>query len=223
MEKSKKIIIYGIGKLAEYVSYVFENDSEYEVVAFCVEENFFNENQTTQLGLPILIFENISIKYDPNNYSMFIAVGNNDVRERIYNESKAQGYSLANYISSKAETWPNLIMGDNTFIGEGSTIQPFVALQKNVIMFSSNIGHHCNIGNHILISGGYLAGNVTVGDYTFIGLNATINQNVIIGKYNIIGVGSNISKNTQDDSVYTNSGTIKRTVSARKIGNMHLS
>ena len=48
----KKLIIYGTGSFAEYVSYVFENDSPYEVCGFCMESSVKNPNQHHLFGKP---------------------------------------------------------------------------------------------------------------------------------------------------------------------------
>ncbi len=221
MSKSK-IIIYGTGSLAEYVGYVFTHDSPYEVAGYCVENQYLPKDTTTQFGLPIYSYEQITDTCPCEEYLLFIAVGNNMVRERLYLDSKSKGYAFANYISSKTTIWDNLKVGENVFIGEGSIIQPFVSIGNNAIFFNTNIAHHSQLGNHLLLSSCTLGGNVIVNDYTFIGMNSTINQNVVIGYHNIIGSGCIIPKNTEDDSVYSNSSTIKRTISAKQIGNKYL-
>ena len=51
-------------------------------------------------------------------------------------------------------------MGDNCFIFEDNTVQPFVTLGNNLVLWSGNhIGHHstlrdhCFISSHVVISG----------------------------------------------------------------------
>ena len=57
-----KIIIFGIQDFAELAHYYLENDSEHEVVAFSVNEQYFPENRFFH-GLPIVAFENIEKEY----------------------------------------------------------------------------------------------------------------------------------------------------------------
>ena len=125
-----KIVIYGIGSFAEYVSYVLSHDSEYNVVAFCVEKEFKREFQNHE-NLPVINFENLEEHFPPNEYHLFIAVGNNWVRERILKASKIKGYSFISYVSSKAITWKDLEYGENVFISEDSALQPFVFIGNN--------------------------------------------------------------------------------------------
>ena len=207
----KKLIIYGVGRYAEYVQYVFEHDSEYEVVAFCIETSL--KDSETLFGLPLVAFETLNELFPPQSHFLFVAVGQNEIRKRIFEESQQKNYELVSYISSKANTWDNLRVGKNCFIGEGSTLQPFVEIGDNSILFAANIGHHSRIGNNVLVSAMTLGGNVEIGDNCFLGMNSTVAQNVKIGENTIIGMGCSISINTAPHSVYTVKGTSKRKVS----------
>ncbi len=219
MEK-KKLIIYGIGNLAHYISYVFEKDSEFEVVAYCIEEKLFENPNFEQK--PVIKLEEITENFSTEEYSIFIAVGDNVIRKRIYNYVKALDYSMASFISSKAITWDNLIIGENTFIDEGCKIHPFVTIGDNSIIMFSTIGHHVRIGNNNLLSVSTLGGSVRIGDDSFIGMNSVIKQNVIIGDKNIIGMGCVIENDTLENSVYSNKGTVKRNTTYDKVSSRFL-
>ena len=138
---------------------------------------------------------------------MFVAIGYskmNSLRADIYERMKQQGYTCANYISSRCTFLTEEPIGDNLFILEDNTIQPFVSLGSNITMWSGNhIGHdaviedHCFITSHVVISG-----RVRVGAYSFIGVNATLRNNIEIGPKNLIGAGSIIMKSTKASSVF---------------------
>lgn len=217
---NNKIIIYGAGKLAEYAWYVFENDSDYDVEGYCLEREYLERNPMPNLG--IMVFEEIQNLFLEKNYHLFIAVGNNLTRERIFRNAKENGILMATYISSKASTWANLKVGPNCFIGEGSVIQPFVVIGENTILFGARLGHHTEVGNHVLLSGPTIGGNVTIGNYTFIGLNAVILQNLVIGEKNIIGMGVAIKLSTKQGEVYSSPTFTKRKVSFNDISNNYL-
>lgn len=219
----KDLIIYGIGKFAEYVAYLFENDTDYNVVGFCIEKDFYQKNQIGKQinNEPVLIFENLNQEI-LTGFDLFVAVGNNEIRSRIFKKAKSKGYAFANYISSKSITWNNLKLGSNIFIGEGSVIQPFVEIDDNSLIIGGRIGHHCFVGQSILMSGSTIGGNSKIGDFTFLGLNSTIAQNVIIGSNNIISMNVNIEKDTDPNSVYTHKGTVLRNVNAKEISSRFL-
>jgi len=100
-------------------------------------------------------------------------------------------------------------MGENCFILEDVTIQPFVEFGDDVIVWSGNhIGHHSKIGNHCFITSHVvISGNVEVGDYCFLGVNSTIRDGIKIANHCVIGAGAVILKNTKEKEVYTAKGT----------------
>ena len=218
--KNKKLFIYGMGGLADYAAYVFENDSDFEVVGTCIEKNYLDKNPKDLKN--IKVYEEIEDQLHQEDTFLFIAVGNNIVRERIYQMSKQKRINMATYISSKALTWTNLDIGDNCFIGEGSVIQPFVKIGSNSILFGARIGHHCLIGDHVLLSGPTLGGNVKIGNYSFLGLNSVVLQNLEIGSKNIIGMGVSIKTSTGEGEVYSSATFIKRKVKFDDISKNYL-
>ncbi|MGV3706710.1 MAG: acetyltransferase [Arcticibacter sp.] len=217
-----KVIVFGTGKLAEYICYVLRHDTSYEVAALTIQRQYRPDRQTLW-NLDILDFETLEKHYPPSACKLFIAVGNNTNRARIYQEASERGYQFASYISSKAIVWEDLKYGDNVIVSEGTVIGPFVEIGEGSFLLGPRVAHHCKIGQHTLLSGCYLGGDSKVGDNSFLGMNSTVNQNVTVGRANIIGVGSNICAHTNDHEVFTNSRTVKRTVTAELIKNKYLS
>ena len=216
----KKVIIFGATDFAEVVNYYLSHDSSYEVVSFALDSNYIVNKEFC--GLPVNSFENIEELYSPNEYSMFIAVGYNKmnkVREQKYIEAKKKGYELITYISPKASFYDNVQIGDNCFIFEDNTLQPFSKIGNNTILWSGNhLGHHSTIGDNCFITSHVvIAGRVNIGKNTFIGINSTIRDNVVVGIENVIGAGSLILKNTEDYSVYSPEETAKSRVPSSRL------
>ena len=207
----KKLIIFGDSAFAEIAYEYFTHDSDYTVVAFTVENEFLTKNEL--FDLPIYPFEDITNILPPNEYDMHIALtysNLNRVRMKIYNLAKSKGYFLANYISSKSFVWKNVEMGDNIFIFEDNTVQPFVKLGSNIVLWSGNhIGHHSSIDSHNFISSQVVvSGFVNIGKSNFIGVNSTIANNIDIGDDTFIGAGATISKAVKRGSfIYGNRNT----------------
>jgi len=203
--KEKKLIIFGEGSYAEIAHQYFSDDSEYEVVCFTKDDDFIESDQ--YLGLPMIPFSKIQGLYPPDSFAIHIALSYsemNHLRERKFNEAKAMGYTLASYISSKCNVMTKYPIGDNCFIFEDNTIQPFVKIEDNVILWSGNhIGHHSTVKSHNFISSHVVvSGQCTVESNCFIGVNSTIGHMVTIGSESLIGAGSVITKNTEPGSVY---------------------
>lgn len=220
--KEKRLVIYGIGKFAQYVSYVFAKDSPYEICGFCIESTIKSKNTSDLFGLPLVNFEKLEENFPPEEFHLFIAVGNNLIRERLFTQARNRHYSMANYISTKASVWENLQCGENVFIDEGTMLQPFVKIGDSSILFACSIGHHTSVGSHCLLSVTTTGGNVSIGDFSFIGMNSVIKQDTSIGEKNIIGMGCAIDKNTVPGAVYTTQGATKRSSSFEQVAKRFL-
>ncbi len=199
-----KVIIFGVGEIAQVASVYLDHDSPHEVVAFTVDGEFIRGKEVS--GRPVVPFEEVGDRYPPESYSMFVPVSYrkvNRLREQKYREAKEKGYSLISYISSKCVTWPGLKVGDNCFIFELNVIQPFVEIGDNVILWSGNhIGHHTRIGNHVfLASHVVISGSVTVEPYSFFGVNATIRDGITIAESTVVGAGALVLKDTHPGDV----------------------
>ncbi len=207
-----KIIIFGQGLYAEIVNQYLTDDSEYEVVAFTLDDEYIKED--TYLGLPMVPFSKVQELYPPDEYFMHIGLSYtnlNHLREERYYEAKAKGYTLPTYISSKATILTKYPIGDNCFIFEDNTIQPFVKIGNNIILWSGNhIGHHGEIQDHNFISSHVvISGQCLIKSNCFIGVNSTIAHGVTIETENLIGAGSYIAKNTKSKDVYVPPRSVK--------------
>ena len=201
----KKLIIFGNSQIAELASFYFEKDSDYEIVAYTLDEAYLTKNSF--LGKPVISFDKISNVYDPYTHDMFIALSYskmNSIREQKYIEAKEKGYSLASYISSECTLLTDYPLGDNCFILEDNTIQPFVKIGNNVTLWSGNhIGHHSVIEDHNFISSHVvISGNCVIKKSCFIGVNATIHNDVLMEEKNLIAAGAIITSSTQSKQVY---------------------
>jgi sugar O-acyltransferase (sialic acid O-acetyltransferase NeuD family) len=117
---------------------------------------------------------------------------------------KALGYVLVSYVSSRCSYLSQHQPGDNCFILEDNTIQPYVRIGNDVTLWSGNhIGHDSTIGDHCFISSHVVvSGHVQIGESCFIGVNATLRNSITIGSHTLIGAGAVIMKNTPPRAVY---------------------
>lgn len=200
-----KLVIFGAGDIARLAHYYFTRDSDHEVVAFTVDDQY--RQSDAFLELPVVSFEEIFEKYPPGDCKMFVALSYakmNKLREQKYHAAKAKGYELVTYVSSRCSFLTDYPVGDNCFILEDNTIQPFVRIGNNVTLWSGNhIGHdaviedHCFLASHIVVSG-----YVRIGNNCFIGVNATLRNSIIIAPETLIGAGAVIMKDTVAKGVY---------------------
>jgi sugar O-acyltransferase (sialic acid O-acetyltransferase NeuD family) len=207
-----KLIIFGTGDIAQIANYYFTIDSEHEVVAFAVDKDYLTTDEFE--GKPVVAFENIEEKYSNKEYKMFIALSYSDlnkIRANKYLEAKNKGYELVSYISSKCSYISQFPCGDNCFIFEDNTIQPYVKIGNNVTLWSGNhIGHHSVLEDHLFISSHVvISGHCIISSFSFLGVNSTIGHRVKIESENIIGAGAIITKNTDFRDVYVPARSLK--------------
>jgi sugar O-acyltransferase (sialic acid O-acetyltransferase NeuD family) len=198
-------IIFGTGALAQVADFYLTADSDYEVVAFTASRDSLSGDE--HLGRSLVAFEDVQARYSPADVEMFVAVGYarmNSLRQRFCEEARAKGYRLLTYVCSKATTWGDTVLGDNVFIFEDNTIQPFVSIGSGTVLWSGNhVGHHSRIGDYCFITSHVVvSGQVTVGDRCFIGVNATIIDSMTIGADSLIGAGVVIQRDTEAGEVY---------------------
>lgn len=199
------IVIFGAGDIAKLAYYYFTHDSEHDPIAFTVDSKFRRDD--SYLGLPLLDFEDLNRFYPPDKCDMFVALSYTDmnrIRAEKFFELKELGYQLVSYVSSKCTFLTDHPVGENCFILEDNTIQPFVRIGNNVTLWSGNhIGHdsiiddHCFLASQIVVSG-----HVHIHEYCFIGVNATLRNSISIARATLVGAGAVIMKDTIPEGVY---------------------
>lgn len=202
---SKPIIIFGMGDAAQVAHYLFTTDAKWEVAGFTVDAAYLTE--TTFEGIPVVPFEEVEKHFPPAQYDMFVATGYNKmnkIREEKYHAAKAMGYTLRTYISSHCTYLSQFPPGDNCFIFENNTIQPFVKLGSNIVLWSGNhIGHHSIIEDHnFLTSHVVVSGRCHIEPNCFIGVNASLRDAIRIKRETLIGAGAVVMKDTIEKGVY---------------------
>ena len=199
------LVIFGAGDIATLAHHYFTTDTPHEVVGFAVDRAF--RRVDTLLGLPVCDAEDVVQRYPPADVAMFVAISYtkmNRVRAQKYTAMRAAGYQLLTYVSSRCTYLAPEPPGDNCFILEDNTIQPFVRIGSNVTLWSGNhIGHdsviedHCFVSSHVVVSG-----HVRIGERSVIGVNATLRNGLTLAPGTLIGAGAVIMKNTKANSVW---------------------
>jgi sugar O-acyltransferase (sialic acid O-acetyltransferase NeuD family) len=207
-----ELVIFGTGDIARLAHQYFTRDSDHQVVAFTVDRAFLQGE--TFLDLPLVAFDEVAQAFPPSRYGMFVALSYakmNHVRAEKYAGAKALGYVLATYVSSKCTWLTDEKPGDNCFILEDNTVQPFVRIGNDVTLWSGNhighdavIGDHCFISSHVVVSG-----RVHIGEHCFLGVNATIRNAITIAPETLVGAGAIIMADTEPKGVYVPERTAK--------------
>jgi sugar O-acyltransferase (sialic acid O-acetyltransferase NeuD family) len=216
----KPLVIFGSGEIAQLAHYYFSTDSHYEVVAFTVDANYIKESEFC--GLPVVAFEDVAKNYPPDSYDFFVALSYsklNAFRKEKFLAAKEMGYKLVSFISSRATVLNEGRMGENCFIFEDNTIQPFVKIGNNVTLWSGNhIGHHSVIHDHTFIASHVvISGGVEIGEQCFVGVNATLRDHIKIGDRCVIGAGALLLADAAPEGVYIGTATERSKVPSTRL------
>ena len=181
----------------------------YVVADIAIENNYkllgYTEKSIVQnnpFDLEFLGNENESSFLD--NYSnkggFVLGIGNNNLREKIFKDLINKGCLILKLKSLSASVSNTAIIDTGTFVNRNVSINAFSKIGKNVILNTACIiEHDCFISDSVHIApGAVLAGNVSVGERTFVGANSVIRQGVKIGRDVIIGAGAVILEDVPD-------------------------
>ncbi|WP_300394269.1 acetyltransferase [Henriciella sp.] len=217
---TKPLVIFGTGDIAQLAFTYFEADSDYDVVAFTVDSEYLESSEFC--GRPVVDFESVAERFPPENHRLFIALSYanvNALRKSKFEAGRAMGYQFASYVSSRASILNEGQIGENCFILEDNTIQPFVCIGDNVTLWSGNhVGHHSTIGDHCFIASHVvISGGVMIGSQCFIGVNSTLRDHIVIGERCVIGAGALMLSDAEPEGVYVAKGTERSRVPSSRL------
>lgn len=177
-----KIILIGKGGMAGVVRDAIIRANKFEI------SHQIDEND-----------DNGQIIGDPD-YFAFIAIGNNEVRERIsktlYNFKLNVVHPSADCRFTTEHPFPTgCYFGANSVVGNNSQVGDFCIINTGVIL-----EHDSVVGDYTHLAPGVVTGGrVKIGSRTFIGLGAIIRDGITIGNDCTVGMGSVITKDLPDN------------------------
>lgn len=131
-----------------------------------------------------------------------LAIADSSIRQKLFERILADGIELWQIVAS------NVVVMDESEIGVGAILSPFVTVTSNVTIgkcFQANIysyvAHDCHLGDFVTFAPNVRCnGNVMIEDHAYIATGAIIRQGkpgkpIIIGKNAIVGMGAVVTKN----------------------------
>jgi sugar O-acyltransferase (sialic acid O-acetyltransferase NeuD family) len=211
MKNQRTLLIFGATEYAQVAHYYFTRDAARHVAAFVVDDAFVGADAAPGPA-PVIAWSEALTRFGPADHDVFVAIGYSGLNRRRIEKAAAMsqaGYGLASFLHTRAIAWDGFELRENCFILEHNTLQPFVQVGRDVVMWSGNhVGHHsiiedgCFITSHVVI-----AGSVSVGAESFVGINALVRDHIRIGRRNVIGAGATILADTPDEAVFASAGT----------------
>lgn len=132
-----------------------------------------------------------------------VAIGNNRIRFDKSMLLQSLGVKLVSLIHPGAIVSRYAKINPGTIVMAGAVINPFVKVgMSSIINTASTIDHDCILGDCVHVSpGANLAGAVSVGDLSWIGMGSVLKQCINIGKEVTVGAGAVVINNVPDNSM----------------------
>lgn len=203
MSETNAVLIIGAGGhgkvVADSMLAVAKESRKLTPIGYLDDDESLTDQQV--LGLPVLgVIDHLpTVAHD----GLIVAIGNNDLRRRLYDAFVVRGENLVSSIHPSATIGRDVSVGSGVMICAGVIVNPGSQIGDNVILNTGCIVEHdCRIGDHAHIAPGVtLGGEVQIGPGTLVGLGATILRGVRIGKDCVIGAGAVVTKHIGDTSV----------------------
>jgi sugar O-acyltransferase (sialic acid O-acetyltransferase NeuD family) len=189
-----KVIIIGSSGHAKVIIDAINKGNHYEVIGLIDD---FREVGECTLNIPVIGKVSDVEAHKGINCSWIIGIGDNKQRHRIYSKLMDLRLNYLNIIH------PSAIIGNDVSIGVGN----FIAA-GTIINSGTSIGNHCIINTgaqldhdnklHDFVSiapKAALAGNVTIGRGSYIGMGTNIIEKINVANQTIIGAGSVVTRN----------------------------
>lgn len=137
---------------------------------------------------------------------IFISIGDNAARARVYERVRAEGWRVVNLIHPSAMIAPSVILAEDA----GILALPYVVvnaaalIERGVILNTACVvEHECVVGEFSHISvGAKCAGNVRLGRGCFLGMNSSVLPNLSLADGSTLGAGGVLTKSVQSGGVF---------------------
>lgn len=198
-----KVILIGAGGHSRVIIDILKLDI---IGIYGIIDNDKTKENTELDGIKIIGSDDLLIDiFNQGIKNAFVCIGtigNNEIRNKLYEKAKSLGFNLINAIHPKSIIADNLVLGQGNAIMAGTIVNTGVTLGSNIVLNTGCIiEHDVVIEDNVFVGpGAVIGGGVSIGENAFIGLGAKIIQGVTIGSNSVVGAGSvvinDISENT---------------------------
>ena len=141
--------------------------------------------------------------------SVFIAIGDNAIRRKVYAELR--GHDFPAFIDPSAQVSPTTEFRHGTYIACEAVVSVGTEIGKFVIINArAGVGHDSKVGDFANIAPGVsLSGHTTIGADVFMGTNSCTAPGMCVGDGATVACGTPVLKNVEAGTVLSPFGTLK--------------
>lgn len=125
---------------------------------------------------------------------VFLAIGQNRIRSRMWEDLLIEDSPVLQHPSAIFSKYAKVSAG--SLVAAGSIVNAGVIVGKAVILNTGcSVDHDCRVADFVHISpGARLAGNVSIGARSWVGIGAVVREGITIGKDVTIAAGAVVIK-----------------------------
>ncbi len=129
-----------------------------------------------------------------------VAIGDNHIRLKRVQEFLQAGLPVPVLVHPRSYVSGDVFLADGTVVFAGAVIQPSCKLGVGCIVnTAASIDHDCVVADAVHVCpGAHLAGGISVGKCSWIGIGASVNQYLCIGDRVVVGAGSVVVSDIPD-------------------------
>ena len=141
--------------------------------------------------------------------SVFVAVGDNVTREKIYRQLR--GHDFPAFIDPSAQVSPTTEFRHGTYIAAEAVVSVGTDIGKFVIINArAGVGHDSVVGDFANICPGVsLSGHTKIGDHAFMGTNSCTAPGMKVGAHAIVACGTPVLRDVEENTTLSPFGTLK--------------
>lgn len=191
---NKKLLILGAGGHGKVVADAAERAGLWQQLAFL--DDRYPEKQCHE-AWPV--FGQIADWEAFKDWELVVAIGHCETRLRISREIDAAGFPLATVVHPSAIVSPYVKIGAGSVVLARAVLNPGVQVgMATIINTGAIIEHDCFFDDGVhACPGVLLAGNVSVGECTWLGIGSVYKQGVRIDEHVMVGAGAVVVANVE--------------------------
>jgi len=198
-----RAIVIGCGGHSRAIINILLQENKFNSIElYDLNEPNYNEKI---LGIPVIgkFSDLIGLPLNKEN-NFYIAIGDNLLRSKLFEQLIKEGCSLNALISNTAKLSLEVIIGKGSLICPQSFIGPNVVIGENTIINTSTvIEHETRVGSSCHVAPGCtVSGRANIGDRVFIGAGASVIDGVNICNDVTIGAGATVIKSINTPGTY---------------------
>lgn len=192
-----RVLLIGAGGHAQVIADALRLAPEVQLVG-CLDQHV-EARGATLLGAPV--YGAGTTRSEIPHDAVIVAIGDNGVRRKVFEELRAQGARFAIARHPSAIIASDVTVGAGSMICAGVIVNSGATIGENTIINSGAVvEHHVCVGDHAHIApGARLGGAASIGAGSMVGIGATVLPRVQIGAGATVGGGALVKDDVADE------------------------